>query len=108
MAILEEIGDWLGRCGDAIYSTRITRVYNDGELWFTASKDGKTMYAVYALKDGEALPAALSWSGNLPAGKITVLNTGKKVRASVKDGRVTVKLPRGMKAEPVALRFSVQ
>ena len=106
VAILEEIGDWLGRCGDAIYSTRITRVYNDGELWFTASKDGKTMYAVYALKDGEALPSSLSWSGNLPAGKVTVLNTGKKVRAAVKDGRVTVKLPRGMKAEPVALRFS--
>ena len=106
--ILEEIGEWLGRCGEAIYSTRITKNYNDGDIWFNASKDGQTLYAIYALKDEEVLPATLSWSGNLPkGGKVTILNNGKKVKATVKDGVVTVKLPKGMKQEPVALKFGI-
>jgi alpha-L-fucosidase len=108
VAILEEIGNWLGRCGDAIYNTRITSVYNDGNLWFTASKDGKTLYAVYALRDDETLPATLSWSGNIPAGKVTVLNTGRRIRATVRDGRVTLKLPKGLPQEPLALKFTVK
>lgn len=106
--ILEEIGEWLGRCGEAIYSTRITKNYNDGDIWFNASKDGQTLYAIYALKDEAVLPATLSWSGNLPkGGKVTILNNGKKVKATVKDGVVTVKLPKGMKQEPVALKFGI-
>ena len=106
--ILEEIGEWLGRCGEAIYSTRITKNYNDGDIWFNASKDGQTLYAIYALKDEEVLPATLTWNGNLPkGGKVTILNNGKKVKATVKDGVVTVKLPKGMKQEPVALKFGI-
>ena len=106
--ILEEIGEWLGRCGEAIYSTRITKTYNDGDIWFNASKDGQTLYAIYALKDDENLPATLSWSGNLPkGGKVTILNNGKKVKATIKDGQVTLKLPKGMKQEPVALKFGI-
>ena len=106
--ILEEIGEWLGRCGEAIYSTRITKNYNDGDIWFNASKDGQTLYAIYALKDEETLPGTISWSGNLPkGGKVTILNNGKKVKATVNDGKVTVKLPKGLKQEPVALKFSI-
>ena len=105
IVILQEIGAWLRRCGEAIYSTRITDHYNDGSIWFNASKDGKTLYAIYALPDGENLPAELTWTGNLPKGKVTVLNNGKKVKATVKDGQVTVKLPKGLADEPVALKF---
>ena len=107
IVILQEIGAWLRRCGEAIYSTRITDNYNDGKIWFNASKDGKTLYAIYALPDGENLPTELSWTGNLPKGKVTVLNNGKKVKAVVKDGQVTVKLPKGLADEPVALKFSL-
>ena len=104
---LHEIGEWLRRNGKAIYSTRITSHYNDGNVWFTASKDGMTLYAVYALPEGENLPREISWTGNVPKGKVTVLNNGKKVKASVgKDGTVTVYLPRGLAEEPVALKFS--
>ena len=106
--ILQEIGEWLGRCGQAIYGTRITEKYNCGNTWFTISKDGKTGYAVYALPDGENLPAELHWCGNLPkGGKVTILNNGKKVKATVKDGKVTLKLPRGLKQEPIALKFGL-
>ena len=107
IVILQEIGAWLRRCGEAIYNTRITDNYNDGNIWFNASKDGKTLYAIYALPDDETLPAELTWTGNLPKGKVTVLNNGKKVKATVKDGKVTVKLPKGLANEPVALKFSL-
>ena len=105
IAILDEIGGWLSRCGEAIYSTRIAEHYNEGNLWFSKSKDGKTVYAVYALEDGKELPSEISWSGNIPKGKVTVLNNGKTVKPVVKDGKVTVKLPRGLAQEPVALKF---
>ena len=105
--ILREIGRWLHRCGEAIYGTRITECYNDGNVWFTASKDSQTLYAIYALPEGESLPREISWTGNIPKGKVTVLNNGKKVKASVgKDGTVTVYLPRGLAEEPIALKFS--
>ena len=109
VAILEVIGDWMGRCGEAIYNTRITSNYNCGKTWFNASKDGKTLYAVYALEDGEELPAEITWTGNLPkGGKVTILNNGKKVKATVKGDQVTVKLPaKGLKQEPIALKFSL-
>ena len=106
--VLEEIGAWLSRCGEAVYSTRITPVYNDGDIWFNASKDGATLYGIYALKDGQTLPETLSWTGNLPkGGKVTLLNNGRKLRVSVKDGKVTVKLPKGLAQEPLAFKFTV-
>ena len=108
VVILQEIGEWLRRNGEAIYGTRITEKYNDGQLWFNASKDGKTLYAVYALKDGESLPASISWEGgNVPVGKVTVLNNGRKVRPVIKNGRVIVTLPKGLKDEPVAIKISL-
>jgi len=108
VVILNEIGEWLGRCGEAIYRTRITPKYNYGQTWFTVSKDGKTGYAVYALPDGETLPAELHWCGNLPkGGKVTILNNGKKVKATIKDGKVTLKLPKGLRQEPLAMKFSL-
>lgn len=105
--VLKEIGNWLNRCGEAIYATRITQKYNDGNIWFCASKDGSTLYAVYALPDGETLPASLEWTDNLPKGKVTLLNTGKTLKTTVKNGKVTVKLPGKLPQEPLALKFKM-
>jgi len=106
--ILSQIGDWLGRCGEAIYSTVCTPAYNSGDLWFTASKDGSTVYAIYALPEGKALPKTLEWTGNVPLGSVTILNSGKKASVKVSGEKVTVTLPRGSRTEPVALKFKVQ
>ena len=103
---LHVIGDWLRANGKAIYNTRITPVYNDGNVWFTADKDGKTLYAVYALPEGENLPETIEWTGNIPTGKMKMLKGNKTVKYTSKDGKVRVTLPKGLKNEPIALQFA--
>ena len=107
-AILKEIGAWMRINGEAIYDTRITERYNDGNMWFSASKDGKTIYGVYALADDAELPSALEWEGNVPFdGYVTLLDGNRRVKAEVKNGRVKVKLPKGMRRAPVAVKIAV-
>lgn len=103
--ILLQIGDWLKRNGAAIYSTVTTPHYNDGKVWFTAGKDGKTLYAIYATEDNEKTPTTVTWTTNIPKGKMTLLNNGKKVKYAVKGNQVTVQIPAGTKAEPLAFKF---
>ena len=111
--ILQAIGAWLDRNGAAIYATRPTPEYvadqgeGLGKVWFTAAKDGRTRHAIYALPEGAALPQKLSWTGNVPTGRMTLTATGKKVSYKVTGDRVTVTLPKGLPAEPLALSFPV-
>ena len=105
---LHAVGEWLRANGKAIYATRTTPVYHDGNTWFTADKDGKTLYAIYALPERENLPATLVWKGNVPTGKMTLLKGNKRVKYCVDGDRVEVTLPAGMANEPVALQFTVK
>ena len=104
---LQKVGAWLRTNGEAIYSTRNAAVYNDGKTWFTANKDGKTIYGIYALEEGETLPETITWTGNVPKGKMTLLQTGKKVSYKVNGDEVTVTVPAGIKAESLAFRFAI-
>ena len=104
----KEVGAWMKANGEAIYNTRITPNYNTGKTWFTAHKNGKTLYAIYALADDETLPATIEWEGNEPVGRMTLLKGNRAVNYTYKDGKVTVKLPKGLKNEPVALKFNVK
>ena len=90
---LKKVGEWLRKNGAAIYSTRITPNYNCGNVWFTANKDGKTLYAIYALPEGEELPEIIEWEGNEPSGKMTLLQNGKRVKYTCENGKVKVTLP---------------
>ena len=105
---LHQVGEWLRANGKAIYSTRITPNYHAGNTWFTANKDGKTLYAIYALPEGEKLPSTIEWNGNLPKGKMTLLSTGRRVSYKKQGDKVIVKLPKGLKDEPIALQFRVK
>jgi uncharacterized protein (TIGR03643 family) len=78
------------------------------ELWkkkAAAGKDGKTLYAIYATEDNEKTPTTVTWTTNIPKGKMTLLNNGKKVKYAVKGNQVTVQIPAGTKAEPLAFKF---
>lgn len=103
---LLKIGSWLNKNGQAIYSTVNAAHYNDGKVWFTADKNGKTLYAIYALEDGEKTPKTITWTENKPKGKLILLQNGKSVKYAVKGNQVTVTLPSGLKNEPLAFKFN--
>ena len=105
---LHAIGEWLRANGKAIYNTRTTPNYHCGNMWFTADKDGRTLYAIYALPDGESLPATLECTGNEPVGKVKLLKGNKTLKCVKKDGKVQVTLPKGIANEPVALQFTIK
>lgn len=103
---LLQIGNWLNKNGQAIYSTVNAAHYNDGKVWFTADKNGKTLYAIYALEDGEKTPKTITWTENKPKGKLILLQNGKSAKYTVKGNQVTVTLPSGLKNEPLAFKFN--
>ena len=103
---LKEIGQWLKKYGRAIYGTTITPRYHDGNIWFTAAKDGKSLFAIYQLNEDETVPAQLTWTGNLPAKGVRLLSTGKKLKTKVTGDRVTVTLPKQMPCESFALEIN--
>ena len=103
---LKEIGQWLKKYGRAIYGTTITPRYHDGNIWFTAAKDGKSLFAIYQLNEDETVPAQVTWTGNLPKKSVRLLSTGKKLKTKVTGDRVTVTLPKGMPRESFALEIN--
>lgn len=105
---LEAIGKWLRANGEAIYGTTITPNYQNGNIWFTANKDGHTLYAIYVAQEGTNAPTTISWTGNQPKGKVTLLLNGKKLTTRVKDGKTTITIPKGMvkSGQPFALKFT--
>ena len=103
---LLKIGSWLNKNGQAIYSTVNAAHYNDGKVWFTADKNGKTLYAIYALEDGEKTPKTITWTENKPKGKLVLLQNGKSVKYTIKGNQVTVILPSGLKNEPLAFKLN--
>lgn len=105
---LQVIGRWLRANGKAIYGTRNASHYHDGNVWFTADKDGATLYAIYALPEGETLPATIAWSGNAPRGAVKLLSSGKALKTVTRNGTTTVTLPKNLVQEPVAMVFKVK
>ena len=107
---LHEIGQWLKANGEAIYSTVPTPIYTNDEksVWFTASKNGHTRYAIIPNNDTTGIPATISWQGNLPkkGSRIVNLATGRSIRYTVKDDNVTITLPKeASKTLGIALRI---
>ncbi len=105
---LREIGDWMRRNGEAIYSTRVTSIYHDGNLWFTASKDGSTIYGIYALPNDEELPQTIEWSGNLPIGTVTSVDGGKMLKSKIINDKVVLTVPKGVRQEAFVFKFRVK
>ncbi len=92
---MKEIGDWLALNGAAIYKTRTTEKYVDGNVFFTQSKDSVTMYALACLPENTALPPTISWTGNTPkkGSKIKLLQTGTNVKWVMNGDTLVITLP---------------
>ncbi len=95
---LEEIGKWMKSNGQAIYNTRIVKNYRDGEVFFTKGKDN-AYYALARLKAGSTVPSVVEWTGNLPkkGTAMEFLAAGKRVKWNVRDGKVTVFIPKSFR-----------
>lgn len=95
--ILEKIGAWMDANGEAIYSTVTTPVYQneDKNVFFTANKDGKTLYAIVNQDDKTGVPASVTWTGNTPkkGAKLINLATKKPLKYKVEGDKTTVTLP---------------
>lgn len=102
---LQAIGRWMRANGKAIYGTTITPHYHEGNLWFTAAKGTSRKYAIYALGDDDTMPTQVTWSVNLPTKRIRLISTGKTLRYKVRDGQVTVTLPKNLPHQPFALEI---
>lgn len=109
MERLQEIGAWLNRNGTAIYNTRITKHYHDGNTWFTQSKKGDRLYALVCLDNGDDTALDVSWQHNRPekGSRIKLLSTGETLPWTLEGDKVKVRLPASvLKASAVALSFS--
>ncbi|MBQ9178604.1 MAG: alpha-L-fucosidase [Prevotella sp.] len=104
---LKKIGQWLNENGKAIYNTVPTEQYQDGNVWFTKSKDNSKTYVVYMLDENAKLPAEISWSGHKPkrGTKATLLCNGKKLSTRQKGNKTVVKLPKGLKQQSFAMEI---
>ena len=94
--ILSEVGSWLKDNGKGIYNTRITENYNSNNVWFTADKDKKTIYALYIPNEEPGYPSYIEWEGNNPikGGKITLQQNGKRVKWETKNNKTRITLPK--------------
>ncbi|NDV58679.1 alpha-L-fucosidase [Bacteroides sp. 519] len=107
MERLTEIGEWTSKNGKAIYETRTTPVYNDGNTWFTQSKDGKIRYAITCLEEGKPLPEKIIWKGNEPkkGSSIKYIPTGKSVKWQKTANGIEITLPKNLPANQPAVAF---
>lgn len=92
---LEEIGNWLKINGEGIYETRAIDNFKNNSTYFTASKDGKQIYAIQLLGKESQLTETVQWEGKEPTknSKMYILGQEKPLKWEVKDGKITVKLP---------------
>jgi alpha-L-fucosidase len=90
-ARLQEIGDWMAVNHDAIYSTRGSKKFAEGNLRFTFSKSGK-VNAIYLAEEGEIkMPSEVAISTILPKAGTTVNLLGcKKPLSWKKVGNIAV------------------
>ena len=104
---LKKIGQWLNENGKAIYNTVPTEQYQDGNVWFTKSKDNSKTYVIYMLDENTKMPAEISWSGHQPkqGTKATLLGNGKKLSTRQKSNKTVVKLPKRLKQQSFAMEI---
>ena len=104
---LKKIGQWLNENGKAIYNTVPTEQYQDGNVWFTKSKNNSKTYVIYMLDENGKLPSEISWSGHQPkqGTKATLLGNGKKLSTRQKGNKTVVKLPKRLKQQSFAMEI---
>lgn len=109
LAVLSDVGRWLKANGEAIYGTRPVANYRQENIWFTGSKDGETVYAIFTQPDEFArVPKSISWTGNEPEGEMTLLCNGKRLKYKTENGVTTVSGIGVIFNEPIVCKFKAK
>lgn len=95
---LNEVGRWMNKNGEALYNTRITKNYHDGNTWFTQNPKTGLRYAMVCLKEGDAMAKEIVWRNNSPkkGSEMKLLQTGKMVKWTQQGDEVHIILPSSM------------
>jgi alpha-L-fucosidase len=90
---LHEMGKWLRINGEAIYATNSLKNYKEGEnIKFTASKDGKYIYAILTKNFGSEMRIkSIQPADN---SKIYMLGADEPLKWRTENGELIVELPR--------------
>jgi alpha-L-fucosidase len=96
---------------EAIYNTRPLEPFQENNICFTQSKDGKTMYAIYLKDEGEELPATIHLSTHFMDKKYSFQLLGYSGKLQINNDKNTIitlpiNLSGQMKSSP-ALVFSI-
>ena len=108
---LKEVGKWMNKNGAAIYNTRTTKNYRDGNTWFTQNLKTGIHYALVCLPENQPIPKEIIWKHNIPkrGSRITLVETGESVKWQQEGNSVKVILPTSdinAKGRTPALAFS--
>ena len=99
---MREIGEWMEVNGEAIHGTRPWDPYEDGQLRFTFSREGRGCYATYLAEEGETAPPsqiALPVIAD-PRHRINMLGVRRKLDWRIEDAQTVVEIPRYVVANP--------
>ena len=91
VAVLDVLGEWLRRNGEAIYGTRLAEPNEQGTVAFT--RKGEIHYALFRLPEGEAYPEELviPWPGEVS--RLTLTATGQALSFTRTEEGIRVTLP---------------
>ena len=92
---LKEVGIWMKKNGDALYNTRTTKNYNDGNTWFTQNRKTGLRNAIVCLPEQSTVAREIVWKNNLPkkGSKIKLLQTGEDVKWQQEGNEIRISLP---------------
>ncbi|MDR1743046.1 MAG: alpha-L-fucosidase, partial [Dysgonamonadaceae bacterium] len=105
IAQLEETGRWLSVNGEGIYNTRPRRVWQEDDIRFTQSKDGRTVYAF--TNDLSGMEIRLK-SVPVQAGtKVSLLGYNKPLKWEFSNNELVISVPKDLlsKMPPVAQEY---
>lgn len=94
---LTDLGDWLKINGEGIYSTRPWKVQQDGDIYFTQSKDGKFVYAFNTIWPGQ--PIKLKNITPTKNSRITLLGYKGQLKWKQVGNDIEVSLPPELQTE---------
>jgi alpha-L-fucosidase len=96
---LEYVGEWLQVNGEAIYKTQPREVFREGEgVWFTSSKDSRTVYAISLSWPGSQL--AVSSVRAVPGSPVYLLGVQKPLRWQQTGDFLRVDIPAEVAEHP--------